>query len=94
MNDQTDQTNGRRGFFKKLLGVIVAPKVAVNDISVLKPRSVGASTMARDHAVDALRYVAVLDPRTGLMDIYDYTVVGGDSIRVGTLGKKEGTQLT
>ena len=94
MNDQTDQTNGRRGFLKKLLGVIVAPKVAVNDIPVLKPRSVGASTMARDHAVDSLRYVMVRNYGTGFMEMYGYSVQGGESIQVEAMGKPGGTVLT
>ena len=61
MSDRIDRSNGRRGFLKKLLGAVVAPKVAeavpVPEV-VLKPRSVGASMLAHVWGYDAMHFQA------------------------------------
>lgn len=86
MSDRIDRSNGRRGFLKKLLGAVVAPKVAASvpvPEVVLKPRSVGASMLAH--------YVMVMDPGTGCMNMFTYRVIDGSTIKVEKLG---GTGLT
>ena len=66
----------RRALLKSLAGAVGASVVPA---PVLKPRSVGASRMsigvemAKDHALDAMRYcILVLDSKTGKAGLYSY----------------------
>lgn len=90
-SDECGMTNGgRRGFLKKLLGAVVAPKVAEVDVPwPLVERHVGVdwggelSTLAH--------YVMVMDPGTGCMNMFTFRVIDGTTIKVEKLG---GTALT
>lgn len=92
MSDRIDKSNGRRGFLRKLLGLVVAPAV-VPAVLPAPVYQVGVD-LARDHAVDAVRYVMAVNPLTGRFEMFGYTVQGGESIRVETIAKPGGTSLT
>lgn len=85
MKPECGMTNGRRGFLKKLLGVIVAPKV-VEVVPAPAARYEVGVDLAADYAVDAMRYVMVTNAQTGRREMFRYIVEGGESIGLEKLG--------
>lgn len=59
----------RRHFITSALAALAAPAVPV---PVLKPRSLGASWLA----------CWIVDPKTGMMKLYNYRVVSGEKIKI------------
>lgn len=66
----------RRALLKSLAGAFGA---SVMPAPIAKPMTIGVD-MAKDHALDSMRYVMVKNYGTGFMEVFGYTVQGGERI--------------
>lgn len=74
----------RRDLLKSLAGAVAAPVVPAPS-PVLKPRSLGASTIAAANSnplFNGAQLCCVLDPKTGLASIYSYKATPDNRLEV------------
>lgn len=72
----------RRAILKSLVGAVAAPVVPA---PVLKPRSLGASTLAAASSnplFNGAQICCVLDPKTGLASIYSYKATPENAVQI------------